>query len=250
MANGNANGRPKRAHRGAGAADAPDGTPVPERPKRPAPERRCVVTGVSQPLEGLIRFAFGPDGVVPDLSGKLPGRGVWVTRDSHHVATAVKKKAFARGFKQPVTCRDDLPVLVEALLRRRVLDRISIANKAGLACAGYSKVEGTLRDGTIAVLLHASDAAEDGCRKLDGLARVGLEITGNDPEIVSGFTSDELSLAFGRSNVVHAALKQGGASASFVKDLMRLKIYTAGVGSVEESTIDTETRDLRNTEQV
>jgi len=223
---------------------------VPARPARKETERRCVVTGVSRPPEGLIRFALGPDGVVPDVAGRLPGRGVWVTADSEHVAIAVKKKAFARGFKQQVSTSENLAELAGKLLRRRALDRIALANKAGLACAGYSKVEATLRDGSIAVLLHASDAAEDGCRKLDRLARAGLEITGNDPKIESTFTSDELSLAFGRVNVVHAALKQGGASASFLKDLMRLENYTAGVGHVEPSTSVTATRDRRNTEQV
>lgn len=238
----------KKQHRGAGGNTPPEGQPVLAR--KSAPERRCVVSGESRPTEDLIRFALGPDGVVPDVSGRLPGRGVWVTCREDRVAEAIRKKLFARGFKQQVTCPDDLSNVVKHLLRRRATDRISIANKAGLACAGFSKVEATLRDGSIAVLLHGSDAAEDGCRKLDGLAKIGAEITGNAPKIVSSFKSNELSLAFGRSNVVHAALKQGGASASFLKDLERLENYTAGAGTVEPSTDGTRTRDRRNTERV
>ncbi len=243
----------KKQHRGAGETISPEGIAVSERPPLPErlnSERRCAVSGVSQSTENLIRFALGPDGVVPDVSGRLPGRGVWVTCTYDQVLEATKKKLFARGFKQQVACPADLPEVVERLLRRRASDRISLANKAGLACAGFSKVEATLRDGSIAVLLHGSDAAVDGCRKLDGLARIGAEITGNAPKIVSNFKSDELSLAFGRSNVVHAALKQGGASASFLKDLERLENYTAGAEVVERSTDGTETRDRRNTEQV
>jgi len=238
----------KRQHRGAASRAAGDETIAPA----PAPvrERRCTVTGVSQPTSGLIRFALGPDGVVPDLAARLPGRGVWVSCDREQVAAAAKKKAFARGFKQQVICPPDLAGLVENLLCRRVLGRIAMANKAGLAVAGYSRVEATLRDGSIKVLLHASDGASDGCRKLDGLAIAGEEIFGTKPEIVTRFTSDELSLAFGRVNVVHAALKQGGASTSFLKELERLDHYTAGTGRTSTSTTGTETRDRRYTEKV
>ena len=58
---------------------------------RDEPERRCIVTGDVQPKAGLIRFVVGPEGqVVPDLSGKLPGRGIWVTADRDLIAKAVK----------------------------------------------------------------------------------------------------------------------------------------------------------------
>ena len=34
-----------------------------------------------KPVDELIRFVVGPDGVVPDLKRKLPGRGLWVTAE-------------------------------------------------------------------------------------------------------------------------------------------------------------------------
>ena len=48
------------------------------------PERRCIATGEVQPKHGLIRFVVGPDGqIVPDLSEKLPGRGIWVAAEMY-----------------------------------------------------------------------------------------------------------------------------------------------------------------------
>ena len=42
--------------------------------------RHCVVTRTVKPVDELIRFVVGPDGIlVPDAKGKLPGRGVWIT---------------------------------------------------------------------------------------------------------------------------------------------------------------------------
>ena len=62
------------------------------------PDRKCIATGEVQPKYGLIRFVAGPDGqIVPDVLGKLPGRGVYVAADRAALELAVKKKLFARG---------------------------------------------------------------------------------------------------------------------------------------------------------
>ena len=45
------------------------------------PNRRCIVTGQVLPVEQLIRFVVGPDGVVvPDIEARLPGRGCSILR--------------------------------------------------------------------------------------------------------------------------------------------------------------------------
>ncbi len=67
-------------------------------------ERKCIATGEVQPKHGLIRFVIGPDNqVYPDILGKLPGRGIYVAADRAALELAVKKKAFSRSAKQPVT---------------------------------------------------------------------------------------------------------------------------------------------------
>ena len=58
------------------------------------PERRCIVTGESQPKVGLVRFCLGPDGqVVADILNRLPGRGFYVTADRAAIEKAAKKAA-------------------------------------------------------------------------------------------------------------------------------------------------------------
>ena len=62
--------------------------------ERDGPERRCIATGQSQPARGLIRFVVGPDSqIVPDVAGKLPGRGIWVSADRAALDLAVKKRS-------------------------------------------------------------------------------------------------------------------------------------------------------------
>ena len=59
-------------------------------------------TRAVKPVDELIRFVVGPDGVVPDLKRKLPGRGLWITAERAALKDAVTRNVFARGFKREV----------------------------------------------------------------------------------------------------------------------------------------------------
>ena len=96
------------------------------------PERKCIATGDVQPRDGLIRFVLGPDGrIVPDLAGKLPGRGVYVSANRAAIDKAAAKGLFSRAMKQPVKLPDGLSDLIEQMLAKRVIDLISLARKSG-----------------------------------------------------------------------------------------------------------------------
>ena len=101
-------------------------------------ERRCIATGESQGKPGLVLFVVGPDAqIVPDIAGKLPGRGIWVSADPVALNRAATKGLFARAAKAPVTVPDGLTALVEAQLLARVVELLGLARKAGQAIAGY-----------------------------------------------------------------------------------------------------------------
>src|SRR5271169_3550614 len=71
--------------------------------------RLCAATRTVQPVSDLIRFVVGPGGeAVPDVKSKLPGRGIWVTATRDAMGEAIKRKAFARGFKREVRLTPDL----------------------------------------------------------------------------------------------------------------------------------------------
>ena len=118
----------------------------PREDDRKAPERTCVATRTVRPADELIRFVRAPDGAVtPDLKRALPGRGVWVTGSAEAVRLAVKKKAFARGFKEAVSVDPELATQVDDLLERQALSMLGFANKAGRVICGFAKVEAALR---------------------------------------------------------------------------------------------------------
>lgn len=194
--------------------------------------RRCILTRVERDPADLLRFVADPEGrLVPDLSRKLPGRGVWVTADKASVAAAAQTKAFAKSLKRAVTVAPDLPQAVEALFVRRVLEALSLANKAGLVTTGFEKVEALIGSGRAAALLQGADAAEDGKRKLDRKFAAVQRDSGKAGPVVDWLTIEQLSLAIGRSNVVHAALKQGGATQRFLREAERLRRYRSGFGA-------------------
>jgi len=178
------------------------------------PERTCIVTRIAKSDAELLRFVLSPDGdVVPDLKRKLPGRGVWVSKDKTVLAEAIKRHLFAKGFGKAAKAEPDLVDLVSRLLRSEMLSAISLSRKAGLATSGFMKVEEAVTKGKVAILLHAAGSSSDGAEKLD--RKCGANVA-----IVGLFAQSELDLAFGRENVVHAALSFGGQTQKLL-DLMR-----------------------------
>lgn len=190
------------------------------------PLRLCALTRVQRPKDELIRFVRGPDGVLyPDPAAKLPGRGVWVTAEAGKVAEAAKAKVFARSFRTDVKVPADLAERVGALLERRALDALSLANKAGLVTTGFEKLDALLEKGAVAALFHARDASPHGAEKLDRKYMAVSRANLREPRIVTLFTVEQMSLAIGRSNVVHAALTQGGATEIVLSEAGRVQRY-------------------------
>ena len=189
--------------------------------------RRCALTRARRPKDELIRFVLGPDGaVVPDLKERLPGRGVWLTAAHDRVAEAAKRNVFARALKTEAKVPESLAAQVDRLLADAALSALALAKKAGEAVFGHAKVEEAIAKGRVLALVHAQEAAEDGCRKLDGKARGMRE--GSPAPVVRAFGVDELSLASGRTNVIHAALIQGGAARKFLAAAARVERYRKG----------------------
>ncbi len=122
---------------------------------------------------------------------------------------------------------DSLVELVERLLIKRTLGALGLANKAGLAVAGTAKVEGAIAGGGVAALVHGAEASDDGVNKLDRRYLAMCRDANRRPMIVRDLTIEQLSLALGRSNVVHAALTTGGATDLFMSEARRLHQYKA-----------------------
>jgi len=183
-------------------------------------ERRCIVTGEVRDDAHLIRFAVSPDGeIVPDVAAKLPGRGIWVSAERAKLDQAVAKNLFSKAARANVKAASDLSHRVEMQLAQRVLNDLGMAKRSGVLLLGFDTVSRALQEANPPpILIEASDGSSDGKRKLYAVAHA----RGLKPAIVGCLSSAEMSLALGKENVIHAALKAGALAERLIFDAGRL----------------------------
>ncbi|CAN7544987.1 putative RNA-binding protein YlxR (DUF448 family) [Rhizobium tibeticum] len=193
--------------------------------------RMCIVTRESGSPDELIRFVAAPDGtVVADLKRQLPGRGCWVKIDRSLVDKAVAKKLFARALKADVKAAADLGQTVETLLEQQLMQMMNMARKAGQFVTGSAKVDAAVRSGAAIAVFHATNAAEDGVRKIDQARKawhLGME---TEEEIPSYrlFSESEMEGLMGQNAFIHAAVLAGQAGEGVVKRAKMLEQYRNG----------------------
>jgi predicted RNA-binding protein YlxR (DUF448 family) len=166
----------------------------------------------------LLRFVVGPAGdLVPDLDGKLPGRGLYLTPMLGAVADAVKKRSFAKVARRQIEVPADLAERLEAMIAARAIGLIGLARRGGQVSMGYDQVQAKLKTGGVGLLLQAADGAEGGRAKLGALG------SGTGVPELAVLTAAELAAPFGRDHVVHLAVARGGLAKRLQIELARLK---------------------------
>jgi uncharacterized protein len=185
----------------------------------------------------LLRFVVGPDGmIVPDVDARLPGRGLWLLPRRDIVERALMKRVFARAARRPVVAPAELADRCEASLARRCCDALGLARRAGLAVAGYERVNEAVRRGNAALLLLARDGAETGRRRM---------VAGAPGAAVANvLDARELSGVFGRERVTFVAVGPGSLCSRLQAELQRLAGFrtAAALESVDIATIGSSQR--------
>ncbi len=188
--------------------------------------RRCASTGEVGSRAGLVRFVVAPDGrVVPDVTERLPGRGVWLKAERDVIRRAVAKQAFAKAVRSSAVADPALADETEALVRRQCLETLGLARRAGAFVVGYDQVADLLRRGAAAVLVVAVDAAEGQAGRLCRLA--------GDLPVVRCLLREEIGRAVGRADATYAAVAPGALARRLVRDGSRL----AGLGAGGAATV-------------
>lgn len=183
--------------------------------------RQCIVSGETHPVTEMVRFVVGPeDEVVADVAGNLPGRGLWLSARRDMIETAAEKRLFSKAAHRPVRVPDQLAETVSELLKRRCLDTLGLARRAGLMAYGADQVRAQAVAGQTAVLIEAADGSESEREKMIAAVR--------GAPVVDAFDRRELGAALGRDEVVHIGLRAGGLTDAFVAEAARYQGVRAG----------------------
>ncbi len=122
--------------------------------------RTCVGCREKRHPDALVRLAAVdfPPFVVPDLRGKLGGRGIWVTPSPECLRAAVKS-GFSRALKKSVSVNyDTLLEQILGQLQRRLQGLVLGGLRSGHLIAGQDAVEQKVRERAVATLWIAEDA--------------------------------------------------------------------------------------------
>ena len=128
----------------------------------------------------------------------MPGRGIWLSSSRETVNTACDKHLFSKAAGGVVKVGDNLADTIEEQLRKRCLDLLGMARRAGEAVGGFQKVMSFLNSYPASIIICACDGADDGRTKVVAAARGG--------SVIELFTSAELGSILGRERTVYVAV--------------------------------------------
>lgn len=178
------------------------------------PQRSCLGCGVTKDKGDLLRYVLGPDKVlVPDLKGKLPGRGAYTCTSGTCLRQAVKRKRFNASFHdqlQPVDA-DRLLEGIRSHLLERIAGYLALATKAGKVSSGSDAVTAALKADKAGLLIVATDTAHESRNKAAFLAQaVGTPV-------MELFDKERLGALIGKEYRSVAVVESGG----FITPLLR-----------------------------
>jgi len=152
-----------------------------------------------------LRFVRDPNGhLVFDAKAKLPGRGAWLTPHRSALLMALKKGAFARSFKSPVslpegTSAEAFADVIEEALLAQALNALGLARRAGALAMGKDSAR-EAKDKAIAYL-----SPEDGSAGEIGKVAALLSKAADVPHLPLPVGRGRLGQALGQ-DAVHVVL--------------------------------------------
>ncbi len=202
------------------SADAPSSDSQGRKSRR----RKCIASGQLRDMSELLRLALSPEGVVvPDIYGRLPGRGAWITPSQKMLDKAIEKNAFTRAFKGKVSVPAVLPEQIRTGLQARLLGMLGMANRAGALITGFDKVKSLAQSGKLAIRIEAQDGQADGRGKIRVITKaLSQELAQPQPLVIGCFTAKELGKLVGHDHLVHGGIMAGPLAYTLKHEALRL----------------------------
>lgn len=181
--------------------------------------KTCFATKTVENRDLMMRFVLGPDKMImPDVTGKLPGRGLWLLADPAVIQTAVDKKLFFKASKKTYAkVPADLVAQVEKMLAVQVLSLLGLARKAGQAVGGFEQVKEALTFQRAAIVCEAPEVSDN--------AKGKLYRPQDQVFISNALSAVELGSVFGVDEMMFVALLNGQMANKIKPFLIKLNAF-------------------------
>ena len=126
-----------------------------------------------------------------------------------------KQNLFSSSIRRPVEVDQNLTRTVEGIIIKKLTNLISIARKAKQAVFGFEKVRSQLELKNAKLLIQARDGSSR--------EKSRLRPPAGENSLINCLTMDELGLAFGRENVIHATIMNGGLYKEISLEALRIE---------------------------
>jgi predicted RNA-binding protein YlxR (DUF448 family) len=197
------------------------------RKQQEKPQRSCLGCRQARDRDLLLRFVLAPDGeLVPDIEAKLPGRGAYTCVDANCLRAAIKQRQFSRAFKQEVATAppDQMAAQLGAIMQKRILGYLGLANRAGQVISGGSLVSDAVRSGNKpGLVLVATDVSESIGEKIELLAAV------NHITYFRCLNKDDFGAILGKAPRSAVAIRKGGFVAQLKNEIERYRNFLGEV---------------------
>ena len=109
--------------------------------------------------DDFIKISWSPDNIlVPDLHNNLPGRSVWLPANKSIITDILKKEDLKTYFGISALLTSDFSVLIENMLRKKILNNVSLTKKAGSLFIGMDAIKAQLIDRKHCLVITAKGA--------------------------------------------------------------------------------------------
>lgn len=191
------------------------------------PQRSCLGCRATKDKDQLLRLVLTPEmEVMPDLEGKLPGRGAYVCTNFRCLTAAVAHRQFRRSFRHDVSVlpADQLVDLIRRQLHSRITGLIGLANKAGMVTGGGSLVIDSLKSkrkpGLVIIATDVSEAI--------GAKIIHASESADVPHRF-GMTKDDFGAILGKAPKSAVAVIPGGFVVQLVRAIDRYRNFLGEV---------------------
>ena len=166
--------------------------------------------------DDFIKISLSPDNkLVPDLHNNLPGKSIWVPANKAQIKDILSGDELKAQFGGQMLYTKDLIFLIEKLLRKKILNSISLTKKAGYLAIGLDMIKTQLIEKKHCLIIVAKGAKS--------LKNYSFFSSNNISCFENVLYQEDLERSTGKNNVKYVGILSKNFKKTIQVDLNKLK---------------------------